>query len=225
MRLVPEPTMKRSLLPDAVEAYVDATVAETDVQRSLRAETARLPNAGMQIGPDQGALLALLVRTLGARNAIEVGTYTGYSALVVAMALPSEGRLIACDVSEEWTSIARRHWAAAGVAGKIDLRLAPATETLQALLRERGSGSFDFMFIDADKTGYDAYYEAGLSLVRAGGIIALDNMIWNGRVADPAVNDTDTLALRMLNAKIAADRRVDACLATIGDGVMIVRKR
>jgi len=217
--------MKRSLLPDAVEAYVDATVTETDVQRRLRSETARLPNAGMQIGADLGALLGLLIRTLGARNAIEVGTFTGYSALAVAAALPEDGRLVACDVSDEWTSIGRRYWIEAGVADRIDLRLAPAANTLQALLRERGEGSFDFMFIDADKTGYDAYYEAGLKLVRAGGIIALDNMIWGGRVADPAVNDADTVALRALNAKIAADRRVDACLATIGDGVMLARRR
>ena len=217
--------MKRSLLPDAVEAYVDATVTETDVQRRLRSETARLPNAGMQIGADLGALLGLLIRTLGARNAIEVGTFTGYSALAVAAALPEDGRLVACDVSDEWTSIGRRYWIEAGVSDRIDLRLAPAANTLQALLRERGEGSFDFMFIDADKTGYDAYYEAGLKLVRAGGIIALDNMIWGGRVADPAVNDADTVALRALNAKIAADRRVDACLATIGDGVMLARRR
>jgi predicted O-methyltransferase YrrM len=217
--------MKRSLLPDAVESYVDGTVTETDVQRRLRAETARLPNASMQIGADLGALLALMIRTLGARNALEVGTFTGYSALAVAMALPADGRLVACDVSDEWTSIGRRHWAEAGVAGKIDLRLGPAAGTLQALLRERGEGSFDFMFIDADKTGYDGYYESGLVLVRAGGMIALDNMIWGGRVADPAVVDDDTVALRTLNAKIAADRRVDACLATIGDGVTLARKR
>ena len=217
--------MKRSLLPDAVESYVDGTVTETDVQRRLRAETARLPNAGMQIGADLGALLALLIKTLGARNAIEVGTFTGYSALAVAMALPADGRLVACDVSDEWTSIGRRHWAEAGVAGKIDLRLGPAADTLKALLRERGEGSFDLMFIDADKTGYDGYYESGLALVRVGGMIALDNMIWGGRVADPAVVDADTVALRTLNRKIAADRRVDACLATIGDGVMLARKR
>jgi predicted O-methyltransferase YrrM len=217
--------MKRSLLPDAVESYVDGTVTETAIQRKLRAETARLPNAGMQIGADLGALLAMLVRTLGARNAIEVGTFTGYSALAVAMALPADGQLVACDVSDEWTSIGRRHWAEAGVAGRIDLRLGPAARTLHALLRERGEGSFDFMFIDADKTGYDGYYESGLALVRAGGIIALDNMIWGGRVADPDVIDDDTVALRALNAKIAADRRVDACLATIGDGVMLARRR
>jgi predicted O-methyltransferase YrrM len=217
--------MKRSLLPDAVEAYVDATVTETDVQRRLRRETARLPNAGMQIGADLGALLGLLIRTLDARNAIEVGTFTGYSALAVASALPADGRLVACDISDEWTSIGRRHWIEAGVADRIVLRLGPAANTLQALLRERGEGSFDFMFIDADKTGYDAYYESGLKLVRRGGIIALDNMIWGGRVADPAVNDADTVALRTLNAKIAADDRVDACLATIGDGVMLARRR
>jgi predicted O-methyltransferase YrrM len=218
-------SMKRSLLPDAVESYVAATVTETAVQRRLREETARLPNAGMQIGPDLGALLGLLVRTLDVRNAIEVGTFTGYSALAVAMALPENGRLTACDVSDAWTAIGRRHWAEAGVADKIDLRLGPAADTLAGLLRERGPDSFDFAFIDADKTGYDGYYEACLALVRRGGMIALDNMIWGGRVTDPAVLDADTVALRRLNAKIAADARVDACLATIGDGVMLARRR
>jgi len=218
--------MSRSLLPDAVERYVSGTIAhETPVQKRLRAETAKLPQAGMQIGADQGALLALLVRAIGARRAIEIGTFTGYSALAVAAALPARGKLVACDVSAEWTSIGRRYWAEAGVAAKIDLRLGPALDTLAQLRREHGAGTFDFAFIDADKSSYDAYYEACLGLLRAGGLIALDNMLWSGAVADSAKKDTTTKTLRKLNAKIAADPRVDACLLTIGDGVMLARRR
>jgi len=218
--------MKRSLLPDAVETYVCETVArETPLQKRLRQETARLPEAGMQIGADLGAFLALLARAIGARRAIEIGTFTGYSALAVASALPENGVLVACDVSEEWTAIGRRYWEEAGVAARIDLRLGPARDTLSNLLREHGPGSFDLAFIDADKTSYDAYYETSLGLLRAGGLIALDNTLWSGKVADPAANDDSTRALRALNAKIAADPRVDMCLLTIGDGVMLARKR
>ena len=218
--------MSRSLLPEAVERYVTQDIArETEIQKKLRAETARLSEAGMQIGADQGALLALLVRTIGARMAIEIGTFTGYSALAVAAALPAEGRLVCCDINEEWTAIARRYWKEAGVADRIELRLAPASETLAALRSERGSGAFDFAFIDADKSSYDAYYEACLDLIRQGGLIALDNMLWSGDVADPDVHDADTDALRALNARIRDDRRVDACLLTVGDGVMVARKR
>jgi predicted O-methyltransferase YrrM len=218
--------MSRSLLPEAVERYVTQDIArETDVQKKLRAETARLPEAGMQIGADQGALLALLSRTIDSRMAVEIGTFTGYSALAVASALPADGRLVCCDVSEEWTAIARRYWKEAGVAERIDLRLAPASKTLAALRVECGTGSFDFAFIDADKSSYDAYYEACLDLIRAGGLIALDNMLWSGNVADPTVHDTDTDALRALNAKIRDDQRVDACLLTVGDGLMLARKR
>ena len=218
--------MSRSLLPEAVERYVarDAT-REGEVQKRLRAETARLPQAGMQIGPDQGALLALLARTIGARRAIEIGTFTGYSALAVASALPADGKLICCDKSEEWTAIARRYWKEAGLADRIELRLGPALETLAALATEYGPNSFDFAFIDADKTSYDAYYEACLGLLRAGGLIALDNMLWSGDVANRAVRDADTKALRALNAKIRDDERVDSCLLTVGDGVMLARKR
>ena len=179
----------------------------------------------MQIGPDQAALLALLVRSLGARKCLEIGTFTGYSALAVAMALPAEGKLVCCDISEEWTAMGRRYWAKAGVAARIDLRLAPALQTLNDLLAHKGSGQFDFAFIDADKAGYDSYYEACLRLVRAGGLIALDNMLWSGRVADPEFHDADTDALRALNAKIRDDARVDACLLTVGDGVMLAQKR
>jgi len=184
-----------------------------------------MPHAGMQIGADQGALLALLVRLVSARRAIEIGTFTGYSALAVASALPADGKLVCCDVSDEWTSVARRYWREAGVAERIELRLAPATETLADLLKRDGGETFDMAFIDADKSNYDAYYESCLKLVRRGGVIALDNMLWSGKVADPDVHDEDTDALRALNAKISDDRRVDACLLTVGDGVMLARKR
>jgi predicted O-methyltransferase YrrM len=218
------PPRRRSLLPEAVEQYVTGIIAkETPVQQRLRAETAALPEARMQIGADQGALLALLARLIGARRALEIGTFTGYSALAVAAALPADGRLITCDVSEEWTSIARRYWAEAGVAGRIELRLGDARATLAALLHVMGEASFDFAFIDADKPSYDAYYEACLRLVRPGGLIAIDNTLWHGAVADPHDNAPDTVALRALNLKIRDDPRVQACLLTVGDGVMLVR--
>ena len=218
--------MSRSLLPKAVERYVAQDIArETAIQKKLRAETARLPQAGMQIGADQGALLALLVRAIGAKSAIEIGTFTGYSALAVAAALPTGGRLVCCDINEEWTAIARRYWKEAGVADRIDLRLAPALQTLAALREEHGAGAFDFAFIDADKSSYDAYYESCLVLIRQGGLIALDNMLWSGDVADPKIHNPDTDALRALNAKIRDDARVDACLLTVGDGVMLALKR
>jgi predicted O-methyltransferase YrrM len=218
----------RSLLPEAVERYVETlstTGRETDVERRLRTETSRMAQGGMQIGPDQAAFLALLVRATGVRRALEIGTFTGYSALAVAKALPEGGRLYCCDVSDEWTQIARRYWHDAGVDGRIELRLAPAQETLADLARDPGPGSFDFAFVDADKEGYDAYYESCLILLRRGGLIAFDNTLWSGRVADPAVEDTDTVALRRLNAKVQADPRVDCCLLSIGDGVLLACKR
>ena len=218
--------MARSLFPAKVERYVGEQITlETPVQKRLRAETARLPQGGMQIGADQGALLALLVRSIGARTALEIGTFTGYSALAVATALPSDGKLVCCDRSEEWTAIARRYWKEAGVDAKIELRIAPALDTVATLERERGAGSFDFAFIDADKPAYDAYYESCLRLLRPGGLVALDNMLWSGSVADPKRHDPDTDALRALNAKIRDDGRVDSCLLTVGDGVMLARKR
>ena len=219
-------TPKRSLLPDAVEEYVARLITlETPVQQRLREETASLPQAGMQIGPDQGALLALLVRLLGVRAGLEIGTFTGYSALAMAAALPEDGRLVTCDVSEEWTRIARRAWDAAGVARRIELRLGPAAATLERLLEERGPACFDLAFIDADKPGYDGYYEACLRLVRPGGLVAIDNMLWNGRVADPANQEPSTAVIRALNLKIRDDPRVDSCLLTIGDGLMLARPR
>lgn len=184
-----------------------------------------MPNADMQISPDEAAFLAFLVKATGAKRAIEVGTFTGYSALAIASALPPDGQLICCDVSAEWTNIGKPFWAEARVAEKITLRLAPATETLSKLLDNRGAGTFDFAFIDAEKTEYDAYYELVLQLMLTGGIIALDNMLRDGRVADPSVTEAGTVAIRALNRKIHEDARVDASLLTIRDGVMLVRKR
>ena len=218
--------MPRSLLPDAVDHYVAVDMTrESALQQRLRAETQALPMGMMQIGADQGALLRLLVRTIDARRAVEIGTFTGYSALVVALALPADGKLVCCDINDEWTRIGKRYWEEAGVAARIELRLGPALATLDALLREYGANSFDFAFIDADKSNYDGYYESCLKLVRAGGLILLDNMLWSGKVAQPDVHDRDTDALRALNAKIRDDARVDACLLTVGDGVMVARKR
>ena len=215
----------RSLLPEAVDDYLRTVVArESPLQQRLRAETSRLPMGGMQIGADQGVLLAFLVRLIGAKNAIEVGTFTGYSALAVASALPAGGRLVCCDVSEEWTAIARRYWAEAGVADRIELHLRPAQETLAELLQRKGAGTFDFAFIDADKTAYDVYYEACLALLRPGGLIAIDNVLWSGTVADPSDQKPDTVALRAITAKVRDDPRVDACLLSIGDGVLLARK-
>ncbi len=216
---------RRSLVPEKLEAYVSALHPETDVAGRLRAETDRLAEAGMQIGPDQAALLALLARSIGARHALEIGTFTGMSALAVASALPEDGRLVACDVSEEWTAIARRYWREAGVDARIELRLGPALETLATLLREGRRASFDFAFIDADKQGYDAYYEACLELLRPGGLITIDNVLWSGAVADAEKRDEITQAIRALNLKISRDQRVDACLLSVADGVTLVRKR
>jgi len=217
----------RSLFPENLDKYVGAlsTARQTDIERRLREETARMKWGGMQIGPDQAAFFAVVVRAIGATRALEIGTFTGYSALAVASALPAEGRLVCCDVSDEWTQVGRRYWREAGVEDKIDLRLAPANDTLDALLRESGPDSFDFAFVDADKPGYDGYYERCLTLVRPNGLIAFDNTLWSGAVADPARNDDDTKALRALNAKAHADARVDACLLTVGDGVLLVRRR
>ncbi|HSN01426.1 MAG TPA: class I SAM-dependent methyltransferase [Rudaea sp.] len=215
---------RRIASSEGIEAYVWAHSREDEVAARLREETAKLPQAGMQIGPDQAAFLALLVRAIDARRCIEIGTFTGMSALAVASALPDDGKLVCCDISVEWTSIARRYWSEAGVAGRIDLRLAPALDTLRDLAATQ-RGLFDFAFIDADKARYDAYYEACLELLRPGGLVALDNMLWSGRVVDAGVHDADTDAIRALNAKIHADRRVDTTLLTLGDGVMLARKR
>jgi predicted O-methyltransferase YrrM len=217
---------KRSLVPDPVENYVCELISrKTPTEQRLREETAQLSRGSMQIGPDQAALMAMLVRMLGSRRALEIGTFTGYSAMAVASALPPDGLLVCCDMSEEWTSIARRYWKEAGLDERIDLRLGPALATLETLLKEGSAGSFDFAFIDADKLGYRNYYEACLRLVRPGGLIALDNMLWSGKVADPAEADEEIAHLREVNEAIRDDARVDACLLTVGDGVMLALKR
>jgi predicted O-methyltransferase YrrM len=214
------------LISDRLERYIaETTLREPPIMRELRAETAEHPQSGMQTGADQVQFLQLLVKLIGARRCIEVGVFTGYSSLGMALALPPDGTIVACDVSEEYTAVARRYWQRAGVAGKIDLYLAPAAKTLDELIAAGGSGHHDFAYIDADKSGYDAYYERCLTLIRPNGIIAIDNVLWSGDVADPSKNDADTAALRALNAKIGRDERVDASLLTVGDGVTIVRKR
>ena len=217
---------RRSLqVDDVLYQYVmDQSIREHPAQTALRAATASHPYAGMQISPDQGQFMALLVKLLGARRAIEVGVFTGYSALSVALALPDDGRVLACDISDEYTRVGRPYWQQAGVAHKIDLRLAPALETLDAQLAAGAAGQYDFAFIDADKTGYDAYYERCLQLLRAGGLIAIDNTLWSGSVAQPA-KDADTAALQQLNAKLHQDQRVDMSLLTLGDGLTLARKR
>jgi predicted O-methyltransferase YrrM len=213
-------------LSDELKDYVrEVGTREPDVLARLREETASLPMHRMQVAPEQGALLAMLVELTGARRCLEVGTFTGYSSLAVALALPEDGRLLCCDVSEEWTSIARRYWDEAGIGDKVDLRIAPATETLDALIADGEEAAYDLAFIDADKTGYDDYYERLLRLVRPGGLIAIDNVLWGGRVADPAEDEPDTVALRALNRKLATDERVSLCLLPVADGVTLARVR
>jgi predicted O-methyltransferase YrrM len=206
-------------------AYINKVgVREHPVQARCREETAQLSNAMMQIGPDQGAFMALVVKLIGAVRYLEVGSFTGYSALSVALALPPNGKIVALDVSKEFTDRARVYWKDAHVDTKIDLRLGPGKDSLDAMIAAN-EGPFDFAFIDADKSNYDAYYERILKLMRSGALIALDNMLWSGAVANPDINDADTKALRALNAKIHADDRVDLVLAPIGDGIMLARKR
>ena len=212
-------------LDDTLIDYVHAhSLREHPAQTALREVTAGHRYAGMQISPEQGQFMALLARLTGARRAIEIGVFTGYSALTVALALPDDGYLLACDISDEYTRVGRPFWAEAGVAQKIDLRLAPALATLDAQLAEGHAASFDFAFIDADKTGYDAYYERCLKLLRAGGLIAVDNVLWSGAVARAADND-DTRALQALNDKLHRDKRVDLSMLPIGDGLTLARKR
>ncbi len=213
-------------LTDALYQYLLASsLREPPVLRRLREETATMRFAGMQIAPEQGQFMALMVRLLGARRTLEVGTFTGYSSLCVALALPADGRLVACDISEDYTAVARRYWAEAGVADKIELRLGPALDSLDGLIAQGQDGTFDFVFIDADKKSYDAYYERGLELSRPGGLIAVDNMLWNGKVADDLAHDADTRAIRALAAKAQGDERVDISLVPIGDGLLLARKR
>ena len=204
---------------------VDHSLRDHPVLRELREETARLPGAVMQIGPDQGQFMALLTKLVGARRCLEVGVFTGYSSLSVALALPQDGTIVALDVSEEWTAIARRYWKKAGVDHKIDLRLAPALNTLDTLISLQESGRFDMAFIDADKGNYLGYYERCLQLVRRGGLILIDNTLWSGDVADPSKNEPDTVALRALNDALHHDERIDLALLPVGDGLTLARKR
>ena len=208
-------------IPGRLIDYVVAVgLRETAVQKRLRAVTRRIPMGGMQIGPEQAALMQVLVRAIGARRCIEIGTFTGYSALAVALALPPGGRIVCCDLSEAWTAVARRYWKMAGVERKISLRIAPALDTLRTL-----KGKFDFAFIDADKTNYQNYFERCLKLVRRGGLIAIDNTLWHGRVVDRRDQTADTRAIRAFNRKLHRDRRVDISLVPIGDGVTLACKR
>jgi predicted O-methyltransferase YrrM len=219
-------TDRRLQITDEIHRYLlDHSVREPEVLARLRTATASMPHAQMQIGPEQGQLMALLARLVGARRCIEVGVFTGYSSLAVALALPEDGRIVACDVSEAWTAVARRFWREAGVEHKIDLKLQPAVRTLEQLLAAGEAGRYDFAFIDADKESYDRYYELLLQLLRPGGLITLDNTLWSGHVANPDHHDADTDALRALNAKLHRDERVDLSLLPIGDGLTLARKR
>lgn len=218
-------TVETLQLSEALHRYLlDSSLRESALLRQLRMETAAEPLARMQVAPEQGQLLAFLVELIGARRALEVGVFTGYSSLAVALALPGDGRLVACDNSVEWTTVARRYWAAAGVADKVDLRLGPALETLDGLLAA-GEGDFDFAFLDADKENYLAYYERLLALLRSGGLLAIDNTLWSGRVIDPTDQDPSTQGIRALNAHLHADPRVSLTMLPLADGLTLVRKR
>jgi predicted O-methyltransferase YrrM len=213
------------LSEDLYHYLLDVSVRESETLRQLREETAKHPNATMQITPEQGQFLAFLVKLMGAKKALEVGVFTGYSSLSVALALPNDGQLIACDVSEEYTAIARRYWQAAGVANKVQLHLAPAVETLEKLLAAGQAETFDFAFIDADKGNYDNYYELALKLIRSGGLIAIDNVLWSGAVADPNNQEASTQAIRALNKKLHQDDRVTISLVPISDGLTLALKK
>jgi caffeoyl-CoA O-methyltransferase len=219
--------MSRHLtLDDRVYKYlIEHSVREPEVLRELREETAKLPMGGMQIGPDQGQFMALLVKLVGARRCLEVGVFTGYSSLAVALALPPDGKIVACDVNEEWTGIARRYWKKAGMDAKIDLRIAPALETLDGLSAGGNDGTFDFAFIDADKGNYLGYYERCLKLLRKGGLIVVDNTLWSGDVANPDNKKPDTVALRKFNDALHRDERIELSLLPIGDGVTLAVKK
>jgi predicted O-methyltransferase YrrM len=213
-------------LPADLEQYlVKHGVREPELLARLRAETALIPQHNMQIAPEQGALLALLVELTGAKRCLEIGTFTGYSSLIVALAMPPDGTILCCDVSEEWTAVARRYWAQAGVADRVDLRLAPALETLDALLADGAEGTFDFAFVDARKSEYPDYHERVVRLLRSGGLAAYDNVLWGGAVADESKQDADTLAIRRLNDRLATDERVTIAMLPLADGVTLARKR
>jgi predicted O-methyltransferase YrrM len=211
---------------DRIEDYIRVhSLREAPALKALRLENETKPRFNMQFTPESAQLLQMMLRLMSAKRGIEVGTFTGYSGLAIALALPHDGKLICCDVSEEYTAAARRHWEKAGVAAKIDLRLGPALATLDTLIKAGGSGKYDFMLIDADKTGYDGYYERALVLLRAGGLIAIDNVLWGGAVIGASGGGTDTRALRALNNKLTEDQRVDISMLPLGDGLTLARKR
>jgi caffeoyl-CoA O-methyltransferase len=210
---------------DLYRYLLDVSLRKAPELAELRRRTADHPAAAMQIAPEQGQFMALLVRLIGARRCLEVGVFTGYSSLAVAAALPADGLIVACDVSEDFTAIAREFWDRAGVAGKIDLRLAPALETLDALLTAGEAETFDFAFIDADKVNYESYYERTLALLRPGGLVAVDNTLWSGSLVEPAEDDEDAQALAAFNQHLLADERVDLSLLPLGDGLTLARKR
>jgi caffeoyl-CoA O-methyltransferase len=213
-------------LDDALYDYLLATsLREPPLLERLRAETSGMTHALMQISPEQGQFMALLIKLIGARRCLEVGTFTGYSSLAVALALPDDGRILACDIDEDFTAVARRYWHEAGVAEKIDLRLAPALETLQAEIEAGAAGTYDFAFIDADKENYAGYFEACLTLLRRGGLMAVDNVLWSGKPAQPDADDELTEAIRAFNAQLHVDERVDISLLPLGDGLTLARKR
>ena len=218
---------RRSItLTDSLYDYLlSVSLREPDLLRQLREETAKDPAARMQISPEQGQFMALVARLMGARRCLEIGVFTGYSSLAVALALPDDGRIVACDLSERWTAVARRYWAAAGVADKIELKLARALATLEQLRAAGADGTFDYAFIDADKENYVGYYERVLELLRPGGLIVVDNTLWSGRVADPENAEADTVAMRHFNEHLHRDERVDLSLVPIGDGLTLARTR
>lgn len=217
---------KYTVLNDHLYEYLlSVSLREPDVLRQLREETAKHPDGGMLSAPDQGQFMALLIQLIGARKTLEIGVFTGFSSLSLALALPPDGKLIACDVSEEFTSIARRYWEQAGVTHKIDLRIAPAIQTLDHLLADGQANTFDFAFIDADKENYDGYYERALQLIRPGGLIAIDNVLWHAKVIEPQAQDADTLAIRALNEKLRDDQRVTLSMLSISDGLTLAVKR
>lgn len=214
-----------NLTPEVYQYLVNHSVREPGILSELRVETHKLSDSRMQISPEQGQFMALLMEILGAKKTLDIGTFTGYSALAVALALPKDGKVFAFDLSDEWTSIARQFWQRSGAGDKIELKLGPAQESLQQLIDSGQSGTFDFAFIDADKANYDHYYEQAMQLVRAGGIIAIDNVLWGGKVADPDENDESTRAIRRLNTKVLNDERVNISMLPIGDGLTLARKR
>lgn len=217
---------RTTFLTDALHGYLlSVSLREPGVLRRLREDTSTRPRHGMQIGPEQGQFMALLVELIGAKKCLEIGTFTGYSALFVALAIPDDGTLITCDISEEYTGRAKPFWEEAGVAGKIDLRIGPALETLDGLIAGGESGSFDFVFIDADKTNYQGYFQRALDLTRPGGLIVVDNVLWGGRVIDPSRDDESTEAIRAFNAALSNDPRISLSMVPVGDGLTLARKR